>query len=207
MGDVVSTQAGVTRGYTGPSESLFNDAQLMAENTDDDRYLYIVDYDEDAERKRVEYLFNNWTEGKIERPSGLLRVASNVSHEELFEQLVAKVPERQVEVYQLEDVDTSVEPDQTVVTQQVDASTDAVETFLEYILSKKKAVLQSPTQNEYEVYTKKGRTEITYSVTETEEGVSVRVSIRGYPPAPSFLAEFFETELGEYAASQSPDHQ
>jgi len=179
----------------------------MADTTDDDRYLYIVDYDEDAERKRVEYLFNNWTEGEIERPTGLFRVASNVSHDDLFEQLVGKVPESQVEVYQLEDVETSVEPDQTVVTQQIDASTDAVETFLEYILSKKKAVLQSAAQNEYEVYTKKGRTEITYAVTETEEAASVRVSIRGYPPAPAFLAEFFETELAEYAASQSPDHQ
>lgn len=206
MDHVVGYRPGVAGDYTGPSGSLINDAQLMADNTDDDRYLYIVDYDEDAERKRVEYLFNNWDEGDIRRPTGLVRVAENVSNDELLEQLVGKVPETQVEVYQLGDVDTSVEPEQTVVKQQIEASSDAVETFLEYILSKKKAVLQSAAQNEYEVYTKKGRTEITYSVTETEGMVSARVSINGYPPAPAFLAEFFETELAEYAASQSPDH-
>jgi len=30
----------------------------------------------------------------------------------------------------------------------------------------------------------------------------VRLRIRGYSDAPSFLAEFFETELADYAASQ-----
>ena len=179
----------------------------MSENNDEDRYLYVVDYEEDAERKRAEYLFNNWEEGEIDRPSGLIRIAEGIDRDELYEQLVAKVPEEQVDLYRLEPVDTDVEPESVMVEQRIAASIDAVETFVEYILSKKKAVLQSAARNEYEVYTKKGRAEVGYRLNETEGQVVAQININGYPPAPSFLADFFETELTEYATSQAPDQQ
>ena len=179
----------------------------MSEDNNEGRYLYIVDYEEDAERKRAEYLFNNWDEGEINRPSGLVRIAEGIDHDELYEQLVAKVPEQQVDICRLEPVDTDVEPESVMIEQRIAASIDAVETFVEYILSKKKAVLQSAARNEYEVYTKKGRAEVGYRLNETEEQVVAQININGYPPAPSFLAEFFEAELTEYAASQAPDQQ
>jgi hypothetical protein len=179
----------------------------MSKNTDEERYLYIVDYEEDAERKRAEYLFNNWEDGSIERPSGLIRIAEGIDRDELYERLVGKVPEEQVDIYRLQPVDTDVEPKNIAVEQRIDASVDAVETFLDYVLSKKKAVLQSAARNEYEVYTKKGRAEVSYTLSEADDQIVVRIDINGYPPAPSFLAEFFETELTDYATSQSSDQQ
>ena len=178
----------------------------MPDNSDEvEEYLYVVEYEEDAERKRAEYLFNNWESGEINRPSGLVRIGKGVDNDELYEQLITKVPAEQISVYQLDTVDADVEPEKTHIKKEVDASVDAVETFLEYILSKKKAVLQSATRNEYEVYTKKGRAELSYEIREGDDHVVVHVRIEGYPPAPSFLADFFETELTDYAASQSPN--
>lgn len=177
----------------------------MSDGNDDERHLYVVDYEEDTERKRAEYLFNNWERGQISRPSGLVRIAEGVDHEELYEQLVAKVPAEQVEMYHLRSIDTEIEPETIVVEEEVDASVDAVETFIKYIMSKKKAVLQSAAHNEYEVYTKKGRGEVSYELTDEDGYVSVRIQVTGYPPAPSFLADFFETELADYAASQAPE--
>lgn len=179
----------------------------MSENTEGERYLYIVNYEEDAERKRAEYLFNNWEDGSIERPSGLIRIAKGVDRDELYERLVGKVPEEQVDIYQLQKVDTNVEAENVIVEQRIDASVDAVETFLDYVLSKKKAVLQSASRNEYELYTKKGRAEVSYTLKKVDSQIVVRITIDGYPPAPSFLAEFFETELADYATSQSLDQQ
>jgi hypothetical protein len=177
----------------------------MSENDNDDaRYLYVVEYDGDAERKRAEYLFNNWEEGTIERPEGLVRIAEGIAHDELHEQLVAKVPAEQVTVHELEPIETDVEAESVVVEESIEASVDAVETFLEYILSKRKAVLQSAARNEYEVYSKKGRAEVSYEVVDGDP-VTVRIRVNGYPPAPAFIAEFFETELADYAASQSPE--
>jgi hypothetical protein len=98
-----------------------------------------------------------------------------------------------------------IETEREVVEQEITASLDAVETFLDYVFSKKKAVLQSSSRNEYEVYTKKGRAEVSYDLQANGDTVTVRVRVDGYPPAPSFLAEFFETELSEYAASQNSE--
>jgi len=172
---------------------------------DDPLYLYLVDYEEDAERKRAEYLFKNWGDGTIERPSGLVRIADGVDSDELYEQLVTKVPAEQVEAYRLDSAESDIDPEVVTVEERINASPDAVEAFLEYILSKKKAVLQSAARNEYEAYTKKGRAEVSYELTDDDGFVSVQVRVTGYPPAPSFLAEFFETELSEYATSQASD--
>ena len=172
---------------------------------DDSLFLYLVDYEEDAERKRAEYLFNNWDDGTIGRPSGLVRIAEGIDSDELYEQLVTKVPAEQVRTYRLDPAESDVDPETVIVEERINASVDAVEAFLEYILSKKKAVLQSASRNEYEAYTKKGRAEVSYDLTDDGGKVVVRVQVAGYPPAPSFLAEFFEAELAEYATSQAPD--
>jgi hypothetical protein len=172
---------------------------------DDSLFLYLVDYEEDAERKRAEYLFNNWDDGTIERPSGLARIAEGIDSDELYEQLVTKVPAEQVRAYRLDSAESDVDPETVTVEERINASVDAVEAFLEYILSKKKAVLQSASRNEYEAYTKKGRAEVSYDLTDDGGEIVVRVQVAGYPPAPSFLAESFEAELAEYATSQAPD--
>ena len=169
---------------------------------DDGAYLFVVSYEDDAERKRVEYLFNNWEDGEVEKPSGLVRIGTDVDHDALYERLVSKIPADQVESFQLQSVDPDVEKERHTVEESVDADADAVESFVEYMLSKKKAVLQSAARNEYEVYTKKGRATVSYRLSDEDGATTVAMSVEGYPPAPSFLAEFFETELADYAGSQ-----
>lgn len=165
-------------------------------------YLFVVNYDSDAERKRVEYLFDN-ANGEISTLSGLARIAEGIDLEEMYEEIISKVPEDQVEAYRLEPIDVASEPERKTVEKAVNAPADTVEPFVEYMLSKKKAVLQSGARNEYEVYTKKGRAEIAYDVDESGGSTRVEIRIEGYPPAPEFLAEYFETELSDYAESQN----
>jgi len=176
---------------------------MTTEHTDGERtYLYVVSYEDDAERKRAEYLFNNWDGGEIRAPDGFVRIAAGVNHEDLYESLVGKIPPEQVEAYRLEPAETDIEQERHTVEQTINAPQDAVESFVEYILSKKKAVLQSAARNEYEVYTKKGRAEVSYRLTDADGETAVRFTIEGYPPAPAFLADYFETELTDYAHSQ-----
>jgi hypothetical protein len=169
----------------------------------DDAYLFVVAYDDDAERKRAEYLFNN-VEGTAERPEGLVRIVRDVDHEELYTKLVAKVPEEQVSAYRLDPTEADVDPETVTVSETVDATPDAVETFVEYMFSKKKAVLQSATHNEYEVYSKKGRAEVSYRLSGGPP-TTVEIRVTGLTDAAEFLAGFFRSELGDYAASQRTD--
>lgn len=165
-------------------------------------FLFVVSYEDDAERKRAEYLFNNWDEGEIDAPDGFVRIASDIDHDELYEKLVGKIPPEQVDSYRLEPAEADISSDRHIVEQSINAHADAVDSFVEYILSKKKAVLQSAARNEYEVYTKKGRADVSYQLSGTDEETTVTIQVEGYPPAPEFLADFFETELSDYANSQ-----
>lgn len=168
----------------------------------DEQYLFVISYKDDAERKRAEYLFNNWEDGDIAAPDGFVRIGSDIDHEKLYEKLVGKVPPDQVESFRLEPVEADVTRDRHTVEETIDAPVDTVESFLEYILSKKKAVLQSAARNEYEMYSKKGRAEVSYQLSRTDGRTRVRMDVEGYQPAPEFLADFFETELADYARSQ-----
>jgi hypothetical protein len=190
-----------TRTTTGGGADTTASTEPMPD--DEPAYLFTVEYDGDAERKRVEYLFNNWDDGDVEKPDGLVRVARDVDHEELYEKLLNKVREDQVTSYRLEPVEADVSDETATVEQTVEAPEDAVETFVEYMLSKKKAVLQSADHNEFEVYTKKGRADVRYELTSEDDVTTVRMTVTGYAPAPSFLEEFFERELADYAESQA----
>lgn len=174
---------------------------MTPDDSADDRFLFVVEYESDAERKRVEYLFDN-LDGEVSTLEGLTRITEGVDQNDVYERLVSKVPEDQVSAFRLEPLDVDAEPERTTVEKTVNASPDAVEGFVEYMFSKKKAVLQSAARNEYEVYTKKGRADVAYELQEEPTGTTVRIRIEGYPPAPGFLADFFETELTDYAESQ-----
>lgn len=175
----------------------------MADRGSDSEYLFVVEYDSDAERKRIEYLFNNWDDGNITSPEGIVRFAGNVEHDALYKQLVAKVPEDQVDSFRIDAIQADLDPETVTIEEQINAPRDAVESFLKYMLSKKNAVLQSASHNEYEVYTKKGRAEINYRLSEDDGATTVSMQVSGYPPAPEFLGDFFETELSDYATSQA----
>jgi hypothetical protein len=172
------------------------------ENRNKEHYLYVVEYNDDSERKRVEYLFNNWEVGDVERPDGLVRIATDVDNQELYKQLVTKIPEEQIQSFRLESATPDVDPESTTVEWTIETTREPVESFLDYVFSKRKATLQSPEHNHYKVYTKKGRADVRYTLTENEEETTVQIRIEGYPPAPGFLAEFFENELKEFSQSQ-----
>jgi len=174
----------------------------MSERDQSDQHLYIVTYKDDSERKRVEYLFNNWSDGTVEHPNGLFRMTKGVDHENLYEKLVTKVPEEQISTYAVEPIESELEPTRLSIEQEITAPEATVKSFLEYVLSKRKAVVQDSERNEYEVYSKKGRADLRYELSASPEGTNVRLVIEGHQPAPSFLMNFFETELSEFAESQ-----
>ena len=93
---------------------------------DSERYLYTVQYDGEAERKRVEYLFNNWEDGHIDSPRGLARIAEGVDHEELYKQLATRVPEDKNGVDRLQSATPAAESKTITVKQEATAPPDAV---------------------------------------------------------------------------------
>lgn len=199
-----------------------------AESTEPDSHLFVVDYEDDAERKRAEYLFNTWENGEITNPDGLVRIAEDVDANSLHRELLVKFRSSQIEAYGLTERDDPETPEARTIERSIDAPADAIESFLQYLISKKKGTERG--DREYEVYTNKGRADVSYEVTPSENGedsedstesedaedtdgsedsqkseesdteVSVRIS--GHPPVLDYLTDYVETELGEFAASR-----
>lgn len=173
-------------------------ATYMSDGSDhDDRsYLVSVAYESDAERKRAEYLLDNWDDGSIESLRGLTRQAHDVEIDDLYGQLVAKVPEDHVHVFELAPVETHADTVEETLEYTVDVDPDRVEWAMESLMNKRKAIAEDATNNEYALYTKKGRAKVAYTVDPTPAGdVRLRIRIQGYGEAATFLKEFFEEEL------------
>jgi hypothetical protein len=161
----------------------------------DDSYFVIVDYDEDTERKRAEYLLNNWDDGIVTSPHGLTRRVENADIDELYAALAAKVPEEQISAFEIRQVSGSVEITDATLELHVDTPLERVEWAIESVLNKRKAVDETDEKNTYAVYSKKGRAKISYDIYSHGDDTVLSVTIEGYGSAPEFLREYFEEEL------------
>ena len=166
------------------------------DSEDKKSHLVVVNYSEEAERKRAEYLFDNWDDGTVESLRGISRLVSDVEIEEMYEQLVSKVPQQQVEIFEVDKSDTEVSKKTEPFEFTFDADHDKVEWAIEAIMNKRKRVTEDAENNVYGVYTKKGRATISYTITELPNGtVQLTGEIVGFGEAPEFLHEYITDEL------------
>ena len=159
-------------------------------------YLVVVEYEDDAERKRAEYLLDNWDDGDTEPISGLSRLVSDVDIDELYQELVSKVPERQISTYELTPVNAQATQQTVRFEYTFDTDTERVEWAMEALMNKRKSVTEDEGENVYGIYTKKGRATIEYDITDlSTDEVQLTGKITGYGDAPEFLREFIKDEL------------
>jgi len=159
-------------------------------------YLVVVNYEDDAERKRAEYILNNWDGGNISPVQGLSRQVTGVEIDDLYEQIVSKVSEDRVEVYELEPTDAQAKRRTERFEFTFETDRERVEWAMEAIMNKRKRVTEDEGENVYGIYTKKGRATISYTITEIPDGrIQLTGEISGYGEAPEFLREYITEEL------------
>lgn len=162
-------------------------------------YLFVVHYGNDAQRKRAEYLFDNWNDGTIQNPDGLVRLAENTDGEALHEELLVKFRAEQIDAYALSEQPAPESPETRTIERTLGADRETVESFVQYLLSRKKGTQNG--ENEYEVYTRHGRADVTVSLTEAEDEMTVEIRLRGHPPALEPLSSYLHEELDAFEAS------
>lgn len=167
---------------------------------DADGFLFVVAYADDAERKRAEYLFNTWDGGEIHKPEGLVRIAEDIDHEQLYQELLVKFRSEQVDAYALSSLDIPETPEIRSIERTVTADPATIRSVLQYLISRKKG--EQTDNNEYEVYTHHGRADISLSLTQEEDGTTILVQIEGHPPVIDHLSTYLREELDEFEASR-----
>ncbi|WP_148882255.1 hypothetical protein [Thermococcus aciditolerans] len=166
-------------------------------------HLFIVGYENDAERKRVEYLLDKWSNrARISKVRGISFIIDASDVEGFAEELLSKLDpptEGKVRVYRVEpeDIGSKIAPNRRELEYLAGEEPIVVQKLLKYVLSKFGAYYVSSEGNisRYRAYTKKGRMEIEASVEETGEGTRVVIGIEGYGTAVDDLARKLEKEL------------
>ncbi len=166
-------------------------------------YVVFVSYDTDAERKRVEYLLSRWSSRiEMDRPKGINAVLRADSEEiqEFLVDLLSRLegdPRRKVKILSGEMVEPSVEPEERILEYRLNDDARVVEKLVDYVMLKLNATPLGSIESEkrYEVYTRRGKTEVAVSLGELPGGCIVAFRISGYGGAVDFLASKIDEEF------------
>ena len=161
-------------------------------------YYIEVRYQNEAERKRLEYLLVKWGK-KVNRPSGYAFKVDDSAYKDLIDEVENKFPLDDVSVFHINPV--KVEAPHYLQTISYNMSKPIVEVrpFVGYLLSKRRAVLSRKAGNMeiYGVYMRKGRSEIHVSFS-SEQKLKVTIEFEGAKEAVQQLADEFNRELRAY---------
>lgn len=167
------------------------------------RYILFVNYDGDAERKRVEYLLSKWSsKARIERPRGINAVVylDSSRMREFLKELLSKLegnPEEKVLIFKGTEVKPSVETIERSLEYRMREEPKVVEKLVEYLMLKLNAnpLKRDASGTVYDVYTRKGKATIEVTVSEMKDGCLVKFLISGYGEAVDFLASKIDDEF------------
>ena len=162
-------------------------------------YLITTKYTSDAERKRIEYVLEKWRDRmKIFKPDGVIAIADGENIEELIEDLYSRTEkERNVSLYRIERLQLDIDEVKREISVKLNEKKETAEKLIAFIMARNKAVLRIPGPNEniYEVYTKKGKAEITINLRESDGGVNLRLRVSGYGEVVDFFYQRLAEEL------------
>ena len=167
-------------------------------------YIVFVTYDNDAERKRIDYLLDKWSSrATVKKPRGAVFYIETDDTQEFLEELFSRLEgnaEEKVEVYSARRVEKGVEAKRRALEYTIAEERKVVERFIDYLLSKMNAGY-SHSENEakvYGVYTRKGRATIR-AILDGNGRTKVTLEIEGYGDVVDFLAERIDEELRLFA--------
>ena len=133
------------------------------------KYLIVVDYDRDTERKRIDYLIEKWSQrANIEKIRKIAILVDIENIDEFISGIVSRLegnPEEKVKIYEIREVKKSVPLKKVNLSYKI-SNNEGVENFLRYLMAKLGASYQCSIGSikRYHVYTKKGKCSISVGI-------------------------------------------
>ena len=162
-------------------------------------YLIVVDYQSDAERKRIDYAIERWKDRKlIQKPKGTVIHFSGDGIDEFLDDLYSRLGEGKDAVHVF--AGDTYAPDVSEQTEHLKYSStmdvEMIKKFLNYIMNKLGGSYEGKhgLANSYTVYTKKGQAGIDIFLS-SGSPVDIRITIRGYGDVVSFISLRIDKEL------------
>ncbi len=167
-------------------------------------YIIFVAYDNDAERKRIDYLLDKWSaQATLKKPRGTVFYIETDDIQEFLEELFSRLEGNageKVEVYSAKRVKSRIEAKRKTLEYTINEERKVIERFIDYLLSKMNASYSRSENGAkvYSAYTRKGRATIKATIS-GDGKTKVRLEIEGYGDVVNFLAERIDEELRLFA--------
>ena len=168
-------------------------------------FLLILDYESDAERKRIDYAIERWQRKlKIKKPKGTIIVLDGKQEliDEFVEDLCSRLEksEEKVQVHKIKSYVPEIEKNVNRISYQTKEKKDYLEKFIKYLMAKLSASYEYSSEigKVYKVYTKKGQAKLDISLQSKEEGTIVTISIDGFGDVVDFISDKINSEMNTF---------
>lgn len=165
-------------------------------STDDVRYLVGLEYNDRAERRRVEYRLENW-DGTVNKVPSMTRIVEGDNFYDLYDDFLETVDDPDhLSVYELNDITPSTEERTARIARVYDVEMDKVEWAVESLLNKRTVSQEDATT--YQVYPTGGTEDVTLEIDlmEVQRGARMQLTLSGLGPAPNAMKDAFLRDLG-----------
>jgi Fe2+ transport system protein B len=168
-------------------------------------YLLILDYESDAERKRIDYAIERWQHKlKISKPKGTIIVIDGKQDriDEFVEDLCSRLEksEEKVKIHNISSYSPDIEKNIKKITYQTKEQREFLEKFIDYLMAKLSASYEysSKIGKIYKVYTKKGQAKVEIILQNKETGTDVHIAIDGYGEVVDFISVKIDNEMSMF---------
>ena len=168
-------------------------------------FLLILDYETDAERKRIDYAIERWQNKlKISKPKGTIIVIDGKQDriDEFVEDLCSRLEksEEKVKIHRISKYAPEIEKNVKTIAYQTKEQRDFLEKFIDYLMAKLSASYEysSKIGKVYKVYTKKGQAKLEIVLRDRGEGTDVNIAIDGYGEVVDFISAKIDNEMNTF---------
>jgi len=170
-----------------------NRTEDIAEN-DDEEYLFVVNYDDQAERNRMANVLEQWDDGEISRPKGTVRIVDGTNQDQLLEQLINRVPADHVSCYLLNEVGpTNETTTEQAFTVTFDEPLENLDSMANFIITNRRGRLTDPMSARYEINSQKGRVEVEFETSQDNDEITL--TITGNETPVEHMTKFFKRDF------------
>lgn len=168
------------------------------------QHLLILEYQTDAERKRIDYTIEKWSSKPsvlLTKPRGVVVLYEGDNLDEFLEDVYSRIdaasgPPR---IYSLEESHTAVRKKIKRLDFSTTRSADTVENFVNYLLAKQSALFEfsDGIQKVYSARTRKGQVRLVVTI-EAGTPVHCRITVEGYGEVVDFVAGRIDEEMNVF---------
>lgn len=166
-------------------------------------HLIIVSYENDAERKKIEYVIAKY---RAKRVKDVVIEVEDSDFEPFVKELFGRIPEEKIKTYLVSEKKMSLERAKEEIKESFNADRDTISQFINYLIVRRRGNYRGKLGGfeRYRIHTKKGLANISLKYSEKGGSTDVWLIIEGSSEGVKKIREEMKKEFENYKESLEP---